>query len=102
MVGKNLAVEFLIQDEISVRELTALLKKKSLQFHISYGSGGFCCSVIDLTANHFVGYSYDIIEAIRSAFEKYDECRSKNTLRPEEPTVPDVLLSDLLASIKNK
>lgn len=88
-------LDYLVPEEITVRELTHILKKKNLQLHISYGSGGFCCALMSHDANSFTGYSYDILDAIKKALVKYDDYLSFDSDDDEEVTRPYLKFSDI-------
>lgn len=88
-------IDYLVPDSITFREAAGLLKKKNLQIHLSYGSGGFCCSLMDLEGKKFVGYSYDVIDAIKKSLIKYDDHRSEMSIH-DEPTVPNLRFEDII------
>lgn len=87
-------IDYLVPEEITVREFAYLLKKKNLQLHVSYGSGGFCCSLVSHDARYFVGYSYDILEAIKRALIKYNDYLEFDS-DDEDVTKPDMRFSDV-------
>jgi hypothetical protein len=74
--------------EITFSEYGNILKKKNITVSTSYGSGGFCVTLLHLdTERVYGGYSLDINQAFEAALKKLENDRYDVDDLPTNPGI---------------